>query len=143
MKNYRQEHYGWIEKWQQYERTAYPLILGLLGTIFTIYLQKIEWILLESQWRVASAYTGSGIVLFTYWLSKQLFAFQPIKIKGIRFWVHEDAPSALTLCFAELAHREEDVSREDILEAIPEEYRMYVFMPFQWFSLFGRRPSRR
>jgi hypothetical protein len=139
---YQQKYHGWIEKWQQYEPTAYPLILGLLGTISTIYLQKIEWLLWNSQWMVASASISSGILLLACWISKQLPVYYPEKIKGIRFWVHEDVLSALRPYFSELKRRE-NVTHEDILNAIPEEYRAYVFMPFRWISPLARRLFRR
>ncbi len=120
----RHEHDEQLTKhaaqWQQREETMCHIMLGILGTIFTIYLQKIEGLLLGSQWMVLSMSISSAILLMACWYRRQLIdsaSLYLVRIRNIEFRVHQDVLPLLYPIWWDCAVSD-DVSRADILDAL-------------------------
>lgn len=108
------------ERWRHIELTFYRILLGLMALVSTLYLQKLEVLLLGSQWLATSASLSSSILLFACWYRKRIIeaaSYYHGKIRGIEFWVHQDALTALCPLWGDFL-LSEDVSREDILDVL-------------------------
>jgi len=107
-------------RWQQREKMICHIVMGLLGTVFMIYVQKIEGVVLGSQWVFQSVLLSAGIVLAACRYRQKLIhsaALCRVRIRNIEFWVQRDALLALFPIWLDLASSD-DVSRIEIFDLL-------------------------
>ena len=120
MKYHQHAHHDQTDHWQQLERALEYVMLGFLGTMFTIYAQKIEALILGTQWLAPSLLVSAGILLAACQYRRQMLdlaAWYPVRIRNIEFQVRWDDLAAFYPLWYDLA-TSEDVSQADVLDAL-------------------------